>query len=60
METRGFQGAGSKLTLGAINLILSALFTPKQKKKTMEIHSSFNHASLIDLFLLKGAILMVE
>lgn len=60
METRGVQGAGSKLTLGAINLVLSALFTPKKKEKTIKIHSSFNHASIIDLYLLKGAALIVE
>ncbi len=61
METRGVQGAGSKLTLGAINLVLSTLFTPKEKKKkTIKIHSSFNHVNIIDLYLLKGAALMIE
>lgn len=60
METRGVQGAGSKLTLGAINLVRSILFTPKKKKKTMKIHSSFNHANIIDLYKLKGVALMVD
>lgn len=58
METRGVQGAGSKLTLRAINLVLSTLFT--LKKKTMEINSSFNHANTIDLYSLKGVALTVE
>lgn len=58
METHGVQGAGSKLTLGTINLDLSTLFI--WKKNTIKIHSSFNHADIIDLYLLKGAAMMVE
>lgn len=62
METRGAPGAAGKLTLGAINLVLSthSLFTPKTQNKTMKIHSSFNHDKIIDLYLLEGVASMVE
>lgn len=61
METCGIQGEGNKLTLGAINLVLSTLLTPEiQRKKAMKVQSSFNHSYTADLYLFKGLCEMLE